>query len=131
MNTIGRYRNRHLHLFNNRSFPPGSGQGRILLGYTVLVDISGTGYSRHYRYRAYQRHPDLLFVGCLLFLFFMDHQRDIRTTRTRAERLVSDESETETRIRIETILSSQALCNPLKGFYFLFRKPRSLCYDLR
>lgn len=39
MNTIRRYRHRHLYLFNNRSFPPHRGQGRILLGYTMLVDI--------------------------------------------------------------------------------------------
>lgn len=35
-------------------FPPHRGQGRILLGYTVLVDIFGTGHSRHYRDCAYQ-----------------------------------------------------------------------------
>ena len=41
---------------------------------------------------------DILFIGCLLFLFFLDYQGDLRATRTCAERLVSDESETETRI---------------------------------
>lgn len=122
MNTIRRYCHRHLYLFNNRSFPPHRGQGRILLGYTVLVDIFGTGHSRHYRDCAYQWHPDFLFIGCLLLLFFLDYQGDIRATRTRAERLVSDESETETRIRIETILSGQTLCNPIKGFLFLLQE---------
>ena len=62
------------------------------------------------------------FIGCLLLLFFLDYQGDIRATRTRAERLVSDESETETRIRIETILSGQTLCNPIKGFLFLLQE---------
>ena len=52
----------------------------------------------------------------------LDYQGDIRATRTRAERLVSDESETETRIRIETILSGQTLCNPIKGFLFLLQE---------
>ncbi|MCS2504994.1 hypothetical protein NXW48_02710 [Phocaeicola vulgatus] len=46
----------------------------------------------------------------------------MRATRTRAERLVSDESETETRIRIETILSGQTLCNSIKGLLFLLQE---------
>ena len=37
-------------------------------------------------------------------------------------RLVSDESKTETRIRIETILSGQTLCNPIKGLLFLLQE---------
>lgn len=54
--------------------------------------------------------------------FWTDYQGDIRATRTRAERLVSDESKTETRIRIETILSGQTLCNPIKGLLFLLQE---------
>ena len=60
-------------------------------------------------------------IGTVL-IFFLDYQGDIRATRTRAERLVSDESETETRIRIETILSGQTLCNSIKGLLFLLQE---------
>ena len=34
-------------------------------------------------------------VGSFLILFFLDHQGGLRTARTRAERLVPNESETE------------------------------------
>ena len=52
----------------------------------------------HMHSETYVFHLDFLFIGCLLFLFFLDYQGDLRATRTCAERLVSDESETETRI---------------------------------
>ena len=65
---------------------------------------------------------DILISSLLGVFSFLDYQGDIRATRTRAERLVSDESETETRIRIETILSGQTLCNSIKGLLFLLQE---------
>ena len=47
---------------------------------------------------------------------------DLRTKRKGKEGMVSDESETETRIRIETILSGQTLCNSIKGLLFLLQE---------
>ena len=69
-------------------------------------------------------------LGVFSFSSFWTIKEDIRATRTRAERLVSDESETETRIRIETILSGQTLCNSIKGLLFLLQE--APCnYDIR
>lgn len=66
---------------------------------------------------------DILISSLLgVFSFSSFWTGDIRATRTRAERLVSDESETETRIRIETILSGQTLCNSIKGLLFLLQE---------
>ena len=86
---------RHRHLSNYRSVSSDSSQSGILLGNALLVDFSAIGHRRPHRFRAGKSDSAVDPVGSFLILFFLDHQGGLRTARTRAERLVPNESETE------------------------------------
>ena len=117
-----RARNRSIHIPYHRHLSPARDKGRILLRHMVPMVVHGIRLYMHHSLDNSERHPLVNTPRRDRILFILVNQGNFRATRTRAERLVSDESETETRIRIETILSGQTLCNPIKGFLFLLQE---------
>ena len=90
---------RHLYISDNRSFPPHRGQSRILLGNALLVDFPDFRNSRYHRLNLNQRHTHFFTDRRFLFFVILDYKRNFWATGTRIERLVSNESQTKTRIR--------------------------------
>ena len=91
----------HLHVSDHRPVPPRRGQGRILLGHTLLVDLPVAGTGRRGGFHLCIRSFCVLLAGCICFLFVLDNQGSIRPGETCAQRLVPQESPSHVQVLSE------------------------------